>query len=43
MDISENYVISGSEDKTVKVWTFDQGKVLQTLRDHQGEVIQSII
>jgi WD40 repeat protein len=38
VDTSNNYIISGSEDKTIKVWEYESGKMLKTLREHLGEV-----
>jgi WD40 repeat protein len=35
---AQNMVISGSEDKTVKLWSFDTGTLTKTLREHSGEV-----
>ena len=31
-------VYSGSEDKTIKIWSFEDEKVLKTLKGHRGSV-----
>ncbi len=35
-----NYLASGSEDKTIKIWEFSSGRELKTLNGHQSEVNQ---
>jgi len=36
--LSQDSIYSGSDDKTVKLWSFETGKLLKTLREHAGEV-----
>ena len=37
VDAEERYLVSGSEDKTVRVWSVEDGRLLQTLRVPIGE------
>ncbi|MFP4123052.1 MAG: WD40 repeat domain-containing protein, partial [Coleofasciculus sp.] len=32
------YLISGSEDKTIKIWHLHRGELMQTLEDHTAPV-----
>jgi len=33
-----NYAVSGSGDKSIKIWELKTGKVLRTLSGHEGSV-----
>ena len=41
LDISHdgNILISGSADKTIKIWSFETGTCLKTLEGHTDQVI----
>jgi WD40 repeat protein len=34
MAIKDNLIISGSDDKTIKIWDIDSGKCIKTLEGH---------
>ena len=36
--LDENVIISGSDDRTVRIWDALSGKCLQVLEGHQGQV-----
>jgi len=33
-----NYIVSGSDDTTVKVWKLGTGRLVRTLKGHEGSV-----
>ena len=36
--INENKILSGSDDKTIKIWDLDSGKLLNTLIGHTSSI-----
>ena len=42
LEISNEKIISGSADKTIKIWEIESGKCLNTLKGHNDEVFDII-
>lgn len=38
MTTSSEFIVSGSDDRTIKVWNLKSGKELMTLMGHSGNV-----
>ena len=38
MAFDAHHIVSGSRDKTVKVWDLETGTLVRTLTGHEGEV-----
>lgn len=39
LEFDQHKIVTGSRDKTIKVWSLSSGKLLSTLRGHEGSVL----
>lgn len=39
---NEQFIVSGSQDRTIKVWNINTGKCLRTLTGHRGKRLKKL-